>query len=110
MIAVGDKVWLEAIRGRGLGHDREIEITKVGRKWVYFGANKWERFDKSTGDVDGGGYSSPGRVWASREACEDDRVLSTAWGELREAMRFTRPEGVTYADVMKARRLLGLDS
>lgn len=46
-------------------------ISKVGRKWIYCGDRF--RFDKETLQVDGGQYSSPGRVY--RQLSDYEAVL-----------------------------------
>ena len=76
---VGQRLFWKS-NGYGRAKDLDIEVTKVGRRWV-----EWEcpelawrgRFDKATGAEDGGGYTSPGHVWPSRRAWEQ-RALTEA--------------------------------
>jgi len=49
-LAVGQKLWL--VPTRGYGHEREITIERVGRKWAYFDRDR--RLDPTTLKIDGG--------------------------------------------------------
>ncbi len=57
-------------------------VTSVGRKWatIYGG----ERFEIATGYIDGNGYISRGRVWASHAEYEAHVNREAAWQELRD--------------------------
>lgn len=93
---VGDKLWVASrhIYRRALDgkNGYECMVTKIGRKWVYF-TTRWddnnvaigriERFHVESGYIDGKGYVSPGRMWPSREAYEQSKILSNQWQDFR---------------------------
>lgn len=62
---------------------RYVTVTKVGRKWVELaGGHGWMlRVKADNVDVDGGGYSSPGRLYRNEEeynqAVKRDRLWRT---------------------------------
>lgn len=74
---------------RGSGLDT-ITVTKVGRKWVSFktGRGGSNRFDKDTMLVDGGGYASPGKIYPSMAAYQDELDTEEALRELRQALQW----------------------
>jgi hypothetical protein len=103
---VGDKIW--AVPYRGEPH--EVEIIKVGRKWAKVIYEGYERsIDLKTLQINFDDPSSPyANFFETREAwvvaVERDR-LERAWRELREAMPWIVPAGVTLAWIEAARRL-----
>ena len=101
---VGQKVWWQP-NGRFSG--KELAVTKVGRKWVAL--SNGDRFDPSTGAVDGGNYSSPGSVWASRVEYQRAVLRERAWQHFQKTIWNHRlANSVTVEDVLEAARLLGL--
>ena len=91
------------------GGASDVKVTGVGRRWV--STDDGNRFDRVTGHVDGGRYSSPGTVYTSRNAYADALELSNAWRTLLSDLRNTygaAPGGVTVAGIAEARRLLGM--
>lgn len=86
-----------------------IVVSSVGRKWVKFNRDS-RRFDASTMEVDGGQYSSPGKIWMSREDYEADSRIQGEWGYLGRDVYFGKPApGLTLDDIAQARKLLRLD-
>lgn len=93
-------------------------VIRVGRKWVTYrpgtpGAlhGLEGRFDLETLRIDGSPYSSPGSVWASKEAWLLRRQLSTALAHLRSQIVYVDPKKVpelTLEKVAKVRELLGM--
>ncbi len=98
---VGDVLWYES--SSRLFRDEEVTITKVGRKWAYFGH---DRFEIGTCYVDGGYWSSPGRLWATRADAEEYNLTESRWRTLKSSMAYGPPDGVTSADVEAAAKLL----
>lgn len=107
---VGDKVWYQPTSkrcGGGEGVGYPITITAVGRKWAETDKRN-ARFNLSTGYVDGKGYSSPGRVWPSKEAYELHRDLVKAWDLLRDrvAANWSPPAEISAENVRIAMEML----
>lgn len=82
----------------------DVEVTKVGRKWAQL--SNGHRIDVETMRVDGGGYTSPGRCWVSREDYEREVLRNQAWRALRDAIGAFVPNGVSLEDIAAARALL----
>jgi|SRR6185503_4260576 len=123
MFTVGQTVWFVPARRNALGdarEGRELRVTHVGRKWASLetiptqpGHISYEfgRCDKATGCIDGKGYSSPGRCWASQAEWQTWAARHNAWQSLRtELQRLWGPvpDGVTLEDMAKVRELLKL--
>lgn len=90
-------------------HGQEVEVTKVGRKWAELDGGRY-RADLQTGQIDGGEYLSPGRLYPSREAYQAELALDKGWFDLRHAVnRHSAPAGVTLERIAEARKLLGLE-
>lgn len=110
---VGQEVFVVQDRSTRYGSTYHARITKVARRWVTVERvgveSKWlpaHRFDRETGQLDGGGFSSPGRVYTS-EAEYVDRKLATHYRrQIRDRLY---GEGRASADdVRKAAELLGI--
>jgi hypothetical protein len=65
MYEVGQKLFV-SVRYREALY---MTVTKVGRKWLELEGGVW-RADRETLEIDGKGYTSPGRAYASREEFE----------------------------------------
>jgi len=78
-----------------------LTITKVGRKWVYLGKEEYQqdRFDPETMELDGYGYSSPGKVYESEQDFEEQDEAHRVWGEFRQCLARTPPKGLTAARI-----------
>jgi hypothetical protein len=89
----------------------------VGRKWVNFDAEaypgqKWNagRFDIETGAIDGGDFTSPGRVHKDEAAWRAREDAKETFRQFRQALQYRDcPPGVTAADIITAAELLKLD-
>ena len=107
---VGQELWYEPGHTHtGLG--RVVRVQKVGRKWVTLG-DHWfpDRYRVKVDEVavDGGDYSSPGRLWNSKQECREYRELEREWKALRNALTRDMPESLTLESLNEAKRLLGL--
>ena len=114
-VKVGDTVY--HVPTRRLGEPSYAYVVGIGRKWVSWSLYPERgtvdfRFDKSTGYVDGKGYSSPATVYASREEHEAATLLYKAWSNARLIVNGhfgPPPAGVTVERIREAMKLLGLD-
>jgi hypothetical protein len=94
------------------GGPEPVLVTKVARKWISFaaeGRRLENRFDRATGRVDGGGYSSPGNIYRSMEAYREELGRDQALLELRERLDWRSgplPTGITAQRVRLAMGLL----
>lgn len=105
---VGQKLW--CVMDRNRRHEFEVEVTKVARKWVSIGKRYGDgpprdcgRFQIDGSHLDGGQWSSPGRVWPSKEAWETYRDLEKAWSDFRMNISRTyhMPEHLTGDDIKR---------
>lgn len=70
-------------------------IAKIGRRWITLsGANPY-RFDAETMALDGRGYSSPGRVYVSRNEYECSAEAYAAWVDLMQRLSHQPPKGMS---------------
>lgn len=84
----GQEVWIAPTYRTGGG--RWQTIVKIGRKWAQL--SDGNRFDVRDSQLDGGIYSSPGRVWGSPDACEAEQQADVAWSKLWQATAGRRPQ------------------
>ena len=107
---IGQTVWVRLNHPRLKMSPSPHTITRMGRKWATVG-NDLYRFDIKTLELDGQGYSSPGRVYLSEEHYAQETALTSAWDTLRTRARDTleAPAGVTAEHILQALKLLGLD-
>jgi hypothetical protein len=96
---VGQVVWvLDTMRNRRIDEStplREATITDIGRKWATLDGDSKDRFDIKNGLLDGGEYTSPGRVFVSPSAFYHDVQVTAAWSALTDAVRRHQPpEGI----------------
>lgn len=84
-----------------------VTVTKVGRKWAEISARGY-RIDKETLAIDGGGYTSPGRCYLTKDEHDAAENLRRAWSKLRDYVdrKYTAPEGVTVDAIEAALRVL----
>lgn len=69
------------------------------------------RFDYKTGYIDGKGFTSPGRVYASEADYHATRAAEVAWRAFLQRLnrQYRKPDGITADAIIEARRLLALD-
>ena len=106
---MGDTLWFVYNKKRQ-GNPREIVVSKVGRKWIYFD-NGRSRFDLETKRVDAGVYSSPATIYESKEVYDKEVSLRLLWQKfyLEVAGRYRAPiKGITEDAINQAAKLLGL--
>lgn len=96
---VGDTVFVRIFQIRGDGYESTIE--KIGRRWATLSGPRGGRFDLETGAVDGGAYSSPGKVYPSHEAFVAHNACLAAWSEFLAIARtmYNPPLHLTHADI-----------
>ena len=82
---------------------RTEEVTKVGRNWIYLAR---DRFDCESMELDGAGYSSPGKVYLSEAEYIATTEISKAWVGLVSRLSYTPPKGATLSDISAAAKLL----
>lgn len=85
----------------------EIEITKIGSKWLYAGRSRVSRESLA---IDGAGYRSPGRCYLSREHHRQSVIADTLWLHLRQRIQPKRPSEVMPDDVLAAMKLLKIEA
>jgi len=111
-LKVGDKVWYVANQRHRSApiEQREMTVTKVARKWVTLDWPNWRpmRIDKETWIADGGGFTSPGRCYASKEAYAEYLLVSAAWTNLVRRMPYLPPPDVDLAWIEAVHRRLGI--
>jgi hypothetical protein len=106
-VKAGDTLWyVPHISYRG--SQRELTITKVGRIWASTGDRIPTRIHKRTLEVNGEGFSSPGRCFRSRDHYERWKVAVDVWNRLRRRMNDCPPD-VTEQRVRQAAALLGVE-
>lgn len=79
---VGQKLWYvkhEYYTSEREGY--EVIVLSIGRKWVSIGDKM--RFDKETMIVDGYEYSSPGRVYMSKDEYQIGVEIEKEWNNFR---------------------------
>lgn len=76
-----------------------VTVAKVGRKWATLDSGR--RINLETLRADGGGYSSPGSCWESKQAYEAEVALRDAWSGFKRRMdrEYTKPAHLTLADI-----------
>ena len=105
-IHVGQKLYLVYTDSRR-GTDCEVTVTKVGRKYAELDIPRFRIF-VDTMNVDGRGYSSPGRCFLSREEYEKNVGLQRKWQDFKNAVGRKQLEGITHEDISRAAAALGL--
>ena len=108
-LAVRDTLWFVYIERRQ-GNPREIVVSKVGRKWIYFDDGR-SRFDLETKRVDAGVYSSSATIYESKEVYDKAVSLRLLWQKfyLEIEGRYRVPiKGITEDAINQAAKLLGL--
>lgn len=83
---IGDKLWYVPSSERY--SPCEVEITAIGRKWIYFGRSR--RADIATLQVDGGEYSSLGTLFESESHYHEELKLNDSWRLFRDLVDRSR--------------------
>jgi hypothetical protein len=114
---VGQKLWY--VQSERRGRPGWVVISNIGTKWLscqYFDEQNSctygkLRIDIETLWVDGGGYSSPGQAYVSKEEYEAEYLLNLAWGNFSTAIRnqFRVPNGIDVKQIQRAAGALGID-
>jgi hypothetical protein len=81
-----------------------VKVSKVGRKWVNL--DNGYRFDKEDTVIDGAGYSSPGRIYLSKEDYDNQCKKDLAIRAINKRTDFYSYEGPSLEDVLAAAKLL----
>lgn len=85
----------------------DIIVEKVGRKWAYLSNGR--RVEIGQTAVDGGQYSSPGRIYASKDVYEYTMKVRDLHMQLYRKMTSSSYEGMTVANIVGAAALLGIE-
>ena len=101
MLSVGQKLWYVPNHGEA----REIEVTKVGRKWATTPARRGLRVDVNTLSADDAGYS-PGRCYLDREKYETEQARQAEWWNLYRCLSASPPAHMTLEDIREIRAKL----
>lgn len=106
-LTVGQKLWYVPSDSRYVRQACDVTVEKVGRKWANISHGR--RIDLDDWCVDGGGYASPGRCYASKEAWKAERERRKAWDDLRTGFGYQSvPDHITTAAIRQAAALLGI--
>ena len=112
--AIGQRVFVSITLNR---QDRYYaNITKIGRKWVYFQHSdrscengRFEIAHNGEWWIDGGDYSSPGKVYVSKEAYQEETFVKKAWTDTGLNRMYNPPAHLTLKDMQKIRAILGVE-
>lgn len=104
---VGQVVWVVMTSGwRVGGAPREMEVTKVGRKWVELNNGRY-RLEQGERRLDGrSGYGSPGTVYLTRSEWASERIFDHTFYQLQKAVYEMRSTGLTLQDIRDAAKAL----
>jgi hypothetical protein len=107
MLTVGQKLYFVGAHRYNAG-GKDVVVKKVGRKWATL--QDGERIDLQTLHMDGGGYTSPGTCWLSRELYEAEMARVDAWDVLRMYMHRTMwrlPDNMTLEQIRQVADIIG---
>jgi hypothetical protein len=98
---VGMTVWYVERRNSG-EHGRAVTVAKVGRRWATLSTGNRVAIGQTA--VDGGVYSSPGRIYASRAEYDHAAILAAAWSAFRARVsaHHTPPSCIGMEDLRSA--------
>ena len=104
---VGLKLFVAFNDRRSGNLNKEMTITKIGRKWLTLG-DGWDsvRVDADTMHLDGRGYSSPGDAYLSQEDWESSTELGKQWHEFKNRLPWSVPKGMTLERLAQIRTLI----
>lgn len=106
-LQVGQELWMVPSEARYRDQARLVRVEKVGRKWADLDC--YGRVNMETMALDGGGFSSHGRCYVSKEAWEAEEKRATAWRILSNEIgrMWQAPDCVTIETMEQIRKLLG---
>ena len=94
----GAKFWFVPSDPRYVDRSREVTVTRVGRKWAVLDDKM--RADLTTGQVDGGNYTSPGCVWPSEGVWRETRRRAEVWRAISRTTAYgAPPSGVSLGEL-----------
>lgn len=102
---VGQSLYLVPNRGCGYRCSGVVSISKVGRKWATLDNDS--KMDLQTLDIDGGGYSSPGKCYLSEQEYIEYKEKKDYWLRLRNKIPIS-PPACTLETLKQVAALLGL--
>lgn len=102
-ITVGQKLWL--VTDNYLIGNLEVTVTRVGRKWAHIDWRR-ERFNIETGWIDGGLYSSPGKVYYSEQQYEREISHDKRYFAVVERLKDCSPDGISEDTLITIEKLL----
>lgn len=92
----------------------EAVVHKVGRKWVHLTTTGRQDYRAPVGHpyLDGGKYSSPGRIWESEQAFADAQAQREHWAEFKRIVErhYDAPRGASAENLLEVCRILGIQS
>jgi hypothetical protein len=93
-----------------VGLECYVTVARLGSRWAYLDSYDGMRAEIATGELE-----LPGKLYASKADYARETSVRKAWGHLRDQVcRFSMfgrmPQGLTYADIVKARQLLKLEA
>jgi hypothetical protein len=88
-----------------------VSIDKIGRKWVTLSdGNRFDRTSENWRIVDGGGYSSPGRLWDSEQQYRDSQKVREILDAIAQRFHFGSEHcNIALENATQAARLLGVE-
>ena len=83
-----------------------IEVSKIGKKWIYFhGGNS--RFDDETMQRDRGAeYTPDAQIYFSKQTHDDYVALKSRWHLIVKRYPFCPPDGLTLEGIEKIEQII----
>ena len=103
---VGQELYFSSSRNRGHGSGT-VKVEQLGRVWATLGNGY--RAHILTGELDCGGFNSPGTLYENQNAYEAERQARIAFDAIRKEMGYRPKNGVTAADIRQAAALLKIE-
>jgi|SRR6478736_6764285 len=107
---VGQTVYVHETFNQGRRADTlfQAKVLKVGRKWAKIDLRDYQ-FDIHTLQIDGGQYSSPGRVYLHELDYRNDIILKKVSADLYGKLNALPRPGVTIEAIRQAAILLNIE-
>lgn len=103
---VGQRVFVVYSGYGGRARTTHAKIEKIGTKWAYLD-RLLGRFDINTNRLDGGKYTSLGRVYNTEYDYQAEIILRDAWASFQsEIQSMNITSGLTTTAIEKARKAL----